>query len=470
MNVNSSLTRSEAVAQVLAELNGSIEVEALAQRVLALAPSTAKDPIAAVRAHLRGEEAGDTLVFLDKQTVIPLRIAMRGVQFRIPLTRQEAKRGALLISPAFDCYLRHEIAPESAQLMDAKGRRLPTRLTTLRRQVQDVFGTRTVEQDAFSLSRWFKSEGAKRHDSVIVMIEDWDAGHFRLEIERRKRVRKHEVAQRDQEFADLVFEMLEAARDESISAYRAVYSAHARMSDPKGYPGNHWIPVIQQDERMTYDGWAIRYSDWRSPLERMLSPDEPKPQEDFSTEEGRQVYRFKASLWHQRGLWRVIEIQGEQTLANFDSIMRDAFEHDFFDHMGGFYKLVQRGKGKSFREIDVGTVNPMGEGDGADVAVAGLGLAPEDELKYVYDFGDWIEHRLTLQEIVEPDEDAVYPRVVDQNKPHYKYCERCKAEGRETVATWICIKCSQREDRAVRLCEDCLVEEHEEHYAEEILY
>jgi hypothetical protein len=138
--------------------------------------------------------------------------------------------------------------------------------------------------------------------------------------------------------------------------------------------------------------------------------------------------------------------------------------------MGGFYKLVQRGKGKSFREIDVGTVNPMGEGDGADVAVAGLGLAPEDELKYVYDFGDWIEHRLTLQEIVEPDEDAVYPRVVDQNKPRYKYCERCKAEGRETVATWICIKCSQREDRAVRLCEDCLVEEHEEHYAEEILY
>ena len=138
--------------------------------------------------------------------------------------------------------------------------------------------------------------------------------------------------------------------------------------------------------------------------------------------------------------------------------------------MGGFWKLVQRGKGRRYREVDVGAVNPLGEGDGSEVAVAGLGLEPGEALKYVYDFGDWIEHRLTLQEIVEPDEDAVYPHIVDQNKPRYEYCESCKAEGRETVATWICLECSNAEQRDVLVCEDCLMKEHGEHYAEEILY
>ena len=63
-----------------------------------------------------------------------------------------------------------------------------------------------------------------------------------------------------------------------------------------------------------------------------------------------------------------------------------------------------------------------------------------------------------------------YPRIVGRNRPRYRYCEQCKAEGRKTVATWICIDCSYREEREVLVCEDCLVKEHEDHYAEEILY
>ena len=43
-------------------------------------------------------------------------------------------------------------------------------------------------------------------------------------------------------------------------------------------------------------------------------------------------------------------------------------------------------------------------------ASLGLGLAPGDELKYVYDFGDWIEHKITLEAITEPQADVKYPR------------------------------------------------------------
>jgi hypothetical protein len=104
------------------------------------------------------------------------------------------------------------------------------------------------------------------------------------------------------------------------------------------------------------------------------------------------------------------------------------------------------------------------------VHIAGLGLKPGDELKYVYDFGDWIEHRITLEEIVEPEKRVKYPRIVARNKPRYRNCQTCRDQGRESQATWICIECSNRGQREVLLCEDCLDREHEEHYAEEILY
>jgi hypothetical protein len=183
-----------------------------------------------------------------------------------------------------------------------------------------------------------------------------------------------------------------------------------------------------------------------------------------------QVYRLKAALWYRPDLWRAIQIQGEQTLAEFDAILRHAFEHDTFDHLGGFWKLVRRGEGKRFREVDVGDVDPFGGGSGAEVSIAGLELKPGDELKYVYDFGDWIEHRISLEEIVEPEKRVKYPRVVAQNKPRYRDCQACQDQGRQSRATWICIECSNRQQRDVLICEDCLDREHEDHYADQILY
>jgi len=68
------------------------------------------------------------------------------------------------------------------------------------------------------------------------------------------------------------------------------------------------------------------------------------------------------------------------------------------------------------------------------------------------------------------EEGVEYPREVARSKPRYRYCEICRGEGKKTVATWVCIECSEREGRGVFLCEDCLTREHEDHYAEEIVY
>ncbi|MEA3396244.1 MAG: hypothetical protein U9R05_02150 [Chloroflexota bacterium] len=460
------MSYGEAFEQVLSPLEGPIAADDLITQILTLRPSTAKKPRAAVRAQLRKRTRRGELVFLDSKTILPGRLAMQGVRFAVPLGRQEVKRGVLFISPAFPVFLRSEISPEEAQLEDESGRLLPVKIVTGEKNVKTIFGTSKIEYRAFELSDWFHAHHIRRKDYILVTVEDWERGHFRLEHETARQRKRHqeEIDVKNQELSDLLFEQLEAARNESIYVNRALPTAFARMSTPRGYPGDHWFLVIAADPRMQAMGSSIRYADWSSPLDDILKDvyeKEPPPS---------QVYRFKAALKYRKGLWRRIEIRGEQTLADFDYILRTAFEHDPGDHLSGFWKRVRRGKGRRYREISLGNTNPFGEGETADLSVAGLQLQPGDELKYVYDFGDWIEHLITLEELVEPEEGVKYPRVVAQNRPRHRYCESCKAEGRKTIATWICLDCASREKPGALVCEDCLMKYHEDHYAEEVLY
>ncbi len=473
MSDRKPVTVREAVAQVVAQLDGPIVRDEFVARVLTIRPSKARNPAASINNHLRWEERGKTLVYLDPQTIIPLRAAMQGVRFRIPLSQEEVNRSLLLVDPAFRYFLCREIAYDQIRLLDEAGQSLPTRVITLKHKGQGLVGPFEYESHVLDLSDWFRAHRVRRSDSILVTIEDWQTGCFRLEHEPTKRRRRQEIEQKNQELADLLFDILENARNESVFASAAVLTAYARMTDPRGYPGDHWIEVVKQDPRMKSGGFDICYTDSFTPLERLFqraTGEEMEPSEEpFSPRQGRQIYRFKAALRHRKGLWRRIEMRGDQTLADFNSILQKAFQHDW-DHMAGFWKRVRRGSGKRYREIDLGDVDPLGGGSGADQRIAGLGLVPGDTLKYVYDFGDWIEHLITLEEIVEPEEGAEYPRIVGRNRPRHRYCVECKTEGRKTVATWICIECSEREQRNVLLCEDCLTAHHEDHYAEEILY
>ena len=116
------------------------------------------------------------------------------------------------------------------------------------------------------------------------------------------------------------------------------------------------------------------------------------------------------------------------------------------------------------------TINPFGEGVGADKQIADLNLNPGDKLKYVFDFGDWVEYYIELEETAAPEVDINYPRVIAQNRPRYRYCPSCQKKGRKTIATVICVWCSNREQEEVIMCEDCTVPDHEEHYLDEIVY
>jgi hypothetical protein len=468
-----SMSLSQTVEQVLAQVQTPVSMDEIAHRVVKRYPSRANNPLASIRSHLRTNHVGKTLVLLDRKTVVPIPVVMRGVRFRASLCREEVDGGVLLIYPTFAGYRHRGLEQEDLQLFDAVGEPLAARASLMRRQETGLFGPSTYEFPVVELGDWFRTHRVRRDDSILITIEDWQQGCFRLEHEPATQRREADIERQNRELADILFDMLEAERSERMLVHRAIPTAYGWLSDPRGYPGDHWMDVLRDDGRMDSNGFVIYYNDFDAPLEDASPAKSRRKRQRSSTPRSaspaRQIYRFKASLTRRQNLWRRVEIRGNQTLANFDSTLRRAFQHDGSDHLGGFWKRVRRGTSTRFREIELGTIDPFGEGDGAEQHIAELGLKPGDELKYVYDFGDWIEHLLTLEEMVEPEAKAKYPRVVAQNKPTYQYCQACKATQRQTVATWVCHACSAGR-RRVLLCEACLMDEHEDHYADEIVY
>jgi hypothetical protein len=196
-----------------------------------------------------------------------------------------------------------------------------------------------------------------------------------------------------------------------------------------------------------------------------------KAGEPFTKEEGLQIYRLHAQFVRKPSVWREIEIQGNQTLIDLDRILRKAFQHDDFDHLSGFSQRVVRTGGSCtrYREVDLGTVNPNEYSEGSDKAIAGLKLQVGDQLYYVYDFGDNLEHTLDLQSIGSMEIGVGYPREFARNEPKYEYCFECQKNGEQNVGNWICYTCSHKAQREMVLCEKCR-SKHEDHFVDKFIY
>jgi hypothetical protein len=478
------------ISTILAEAQGSVPAKELAAQMLELHPSTAKNPLRAMLTHIR-EENGRLLIYLDPDTVLPLRLAYQGARFRLRLDKKATNTGLINLSDAFRTYLPEPFLrspPVSLQFIDLAGSPIPFEKKLVSAPIQTIFGKDTITSEHANLSGWFRSQKVRSQDHLLFTIIDWENGVFQLEHEPASQRNEKLLRGRNQLLADLFFHLLENETYESLYPHIAIPTVYAHLLDISGYPPDHWMVVLELDGRMTTNGIDIRYSDsGPSPFEQLLQGlserTTPQPTKPISYEQSRQVYRFKAELAYQPKIWRTIEIQGKQTLAALDQALREVFNHDTYDHLGGFWKLVPRGgkenplplrrkarKQRRYREIDLGNVDPLGGGDGARLKIGGLELSLGDKLKYVYDFGDWIEHTLTLEAIGAANKGIQYPREVERNQPEFVNCILCQKKGKQTVAKWICIDCSTGPEDEMVLCKKCVKKHDEDHNIEEILY
>lgn len=470
---NDKPTLKQVVEQVLSELGGPITVKDLADRVYAIYPTRSKTAMSSFRNCLHYDERGVNLVYLKKDTILPMQIAMQGIRFRVPIDRH-AEKESIIPLLFFNYFIDREPKPQNVSFTNSQGTPIDFQVKTVKNIWEPNSMWRMDFVDAFEFGEWFNKLRPQRGDSLLVTVQDWESRTFLIAYEPKRKRDVGAIQRLNREFSDILFTMLEESRDRNIFLHQVIPDVFVRLSDPRGYPGNNWREIVESDQRLKSDGRVLKYPEDVPPFERMLLTDAeqlPWINDSYKPAHQNDIYRFKAMLGSTLSIWRIIEIKTGQTFSELDEILRKAFNHDTFDHMGGFWKLIPRGKSKKkFREVEIGDINPFGEGTAADLRVGGLDLKPGDYLQYVYDFGDWIEHQIILESVGSAEEGKTYPGIVEKNKPKYEYCVDCERKDKQAVAMWICIACSDKKQKDILICKSCLDENHEEHWAEEMIY
>lgn len=496
MTSPTKLTREQAIAQVVSELEGPTPLEVVVDRVLERKPSLARDTRSPIRGDIRLWASFLGIVFADQQRkiVVPVGIAMRGVRFRHVVADDEVRQRTFLLDESDAVYIPSaypslDLTRSGPQLVNAEGRTVAGQWITVKAPSHLDYGPQYLQVGGYKMPDFFRSHKVQAGDSLLFTIEQFDPPRWRLEHEPQAQRHQQVIAERNRELVDSLYQMLEAAPAEYLHDERAaVRSALIQTADPAGYPGDPWPQALAADGRMAVDIQGIVYAGSTRPSmdpmddvfaavlfdeadeAALLQMEDLPPLTEGAAE---RIYTFKVSSLARPQLWRRIEALGAEMLAELNSFLVKLFKHDD-DHMGGFWKVVPRGKGRRTREVELATVNPLGGGPGGEKRLAELDLAEGDVLKWVFDFGEWKEYKLQLETIADPAAPPAaveYPRVVAANKPALLYCRSCRQRGKQTVAQWCCWDCSNEQDETVMLCEECSrLPEHEEHYLEEWVY
>lgn len=240
--------REPTIASILQELaqeyDDVVAEREIFERVLRRRPSRARDPFASIRERLRFDAAESGWVRLGDGTLMPLRVALAGLRFRVKPDVHEAAIGALLrtrLTPFVPLNHDHFI------LKDSAGLPLPMAHTSVT-VVDDFFGP--TELPALDLSDWMRGVELYDDDSIVVTIEQASPLTLRLEHEPRWSFRADDVRQQEQELLDSVVARVANSRSLPLTASEAVLPAYARASWRTAYPGRPWQELVASDPRL----------------------------------------------------------------------------------------------------------------------------------------------------------------------------------------------------------------------------
>lgn len=466
---NFKISLSQAIEIILDRAENPIKWDDFVGQILELWSSKAKKPADSISNALR-YDFRTKVVLLEDKTVIPVSLIMKDIRFRITLSLEEIEKSVISIVPWFIPYLYYyyweiDLEKRPPKLFDKNFDPIEFEAASAPIKQLNWDGEEiNVEMPALKVADWFDSINPQAEDSILVTIKDYTAKAFILEYEPASDKRSMEIEDQNHTLSKGIEKALFDARDDISLVIDILKEVYAKLGEAiRNYPGDHWSRVVESDQRFgTPDFIHIG-------LKRYLSfEDDPVQLQDLDTKSLEQVYQFKAYLKWRKSIWRKIEIRGSDTLGDFDQEMRRAFEHDW-DHLSEFfYKPPDRGR--HGRWEGYGSHNPFESGYADEVMIAELGLKVGSQLKWVYDFGDWVEYFVALEDVSQASEDREYPRLVDKNKPRYHSCVSCRTKGIKNRAVWVCVSCSNQEQTEIWLCEACMMKYHDEHYTEKIRY
>jgi len=472
-------SRISAIRETLANAQTPLTFDELLARASAIFPMDAKGLKAALDSLRNDYDKRRLLQQTADGRYAWLSLLVRGAYLKHTLTADELGKHELRFEPELAVALfptrvyREPVAPCECSLPNG------TRVNLKMEQMGErgwfaVWGTR-VEIHFWD---WLKTQGAQTGDTLVFHIKDGTPARCAVSFVVRAARDVACTQTRNEIFAETISVFLKpkqnGAQSQDIAARLLALGLY---HDPCPPDALEYLLESDPRFRLDRDGWKIaRRADHQYSALGLQDDDmfdlfgtgqEPSKRKHPSKKDfAGQVYRFLASFRHNKGLWRRIEICGDQTLKELDKIMRAAFGHDAMDHLSEFYLGTDA---EAYRR-GLGAHNPFEKSDADKWLIGELGLAPGDALSYTYDFGDNIQHVLKVEALALRERGVDYPRVVEQNKSRYRYCPDCKAEGKKEIATWICLDCSNDQGRDVFVCAEHVVSEHEDHYAEEIVY
>src|SRR6476469_1575085 len=157
-------TISSILLELADEYSGIVSEREVFERVLARRPSQAKDPYSSIRNKLRYDAIETGWVRLGGGELIPRRVALQGLRFRV-IPSEEEFAGDLLSRVWLIPFVSLRL-PEP-RIEDADGRPIQSRTTTMPSPESSFSFFSSAAQ---TLGDWFKRTGFEPGDSMIVTI------------------------------------------------------------------------------------------------------------------------------------------------------------------------------------------------------------------------------------------------------------------------------------------------------------
>lgn len=301
--------KKQTIASILRELSERYD-DIVAEReicdlVLARQPSRAKDPYAGIREKLRYGAARVGWVRLDSRHLIPLKIALQDLSFRIIPGTEERTSGMIAYS-----HLEPFVTADAHELVwkEASGQTLPTRKTMLPLD-EGLFGT--ISTAAIDLGRWFEHTGFEEGDSIIIRIQSVRPLTLMIQREPSAAFRADIVSAQEQAFLDELVEQVQQTRSEIVLPEDSVLPVYARANWRTSYPGRPWQHLVATDARLRLidDMYITAISPDETPLDFDIHETDAQFQADFDHDLLKEIIAFQAELRQSRradvdeGLW-----------------------------------------------------------------------------------------------------------------------------------------------------------------------
>jgi hypothetical protein len=262
-------TIADILQELSAQYDGVVAEREILDRVLERRPSRAKDPYAGIREKLRYDGPRLGWVRLGGGELIPLRVALEGLRFRVIPSDDEFAGDAIAWSK-FAPFVSSD--QSGLRVEDATGHTLTTRGASLPIG-EGIFGM--SYSSALGLGDWFKRSDFAPGDSIIVTIRAAEPLTLRLEREPAAAFDEQRVRDQERELVEAIAEQLARSRTNMIFPHEVVLPAYARAAWRTGYPSRPWQQLVAADPRMRLvDDMYIADSSFRRPFDRLFGEQE----------------------------------------------------------------------------------------------------------------------------------------------------------------------------------------------------